>query len=83
MSRYREWISAENGLGGFAEKHLELDFRGKGKPNKFYGVEIKKLINKFSKEQKIKGSYTERLLIISRKFYKQWTEFIINQTILT
>lgn len=76
MSRFQEWTSAERGLGGFASKYIELDFRGAGKPNKYYGVEIKKLINKFSNKHKIKGSYTERVLIISRQYYKQWCEFI-------
>lgn len=76
MSRFREWTSAEKGLGNFASKHIELDFRGAGKPNKYYGVEIKKLINKFSKAFKIKGSYTERVLLISKYHYKQWCEFV-------
>ncbi len=80
MSRFQEWTSAERGLGNFASKHIELDFRGAGKPNKYYGVEIKKLINAFSKRVNIKGSYTERVLIISNKHYKQWCEFITSFT---
>lgn len=79
MSRFREWNSAETGLGNFASKHIELDFRGAGKPNKYYGVEIKKLINAFSKSIKIKGSYTERVLIISNNHYNDWCNFIIEQ----
>jgi hypothetical protein len=81
MSRFNEWTSAELGLGNFASKHIELDFRGAGRPNKYYGVEIKKLINSFSKAEKIRGSYTERVLKISDDFYKKWTEFIINKAL--
>lgn len=78
MSRFKEWTSAENGLGTFAEKHIELDVRNqKGKTNKFYRVEIRKLINRFSKRNKIVGSYSERVLIISRKHYQGWRDFII------
>lgn len=77
MSRFREWVSAERGLGNFASKHIELDYRGPGRPNKYYGVEIGKLINEFSKKNKLKGSHTERILIISRCHYKAWCEFII------
>lgn len=80
MSRFREWTSAEHGLGNFASKHIELDFRGAGKPHKSYGVEIKKLINSFSKANKLRGSYTERVLKISHNLYKEWTEFIVNQS---
>jgi hypothetical protein len=81
MSRFQEWTSAERGLGKFASTHIELDFRGAGRPNKFYGVELGKLINEFSKINKIKGSYTTRILIISDLYYKQWCEFITAKSI--
>lgn len=81
MSRFREWNSAQTGLGKFASKHIELDVRGqKGKTDKYYGVEIKKLINEFSKVNKLKGSYTDRVLIISDNHYQKWTEFIISKS---
>lgn len=79
MSRFSEWTSAERGLGNFAKKHIEIDVRGqKGKADKYYGVEMKKLIFKFAKVNKIKGSYTDCILEISDNHYKQWTEFIIS-----
>lgn len=79
MSRFKEWTGAENGLGRFAEKHIELDFRGAGRPNKYYGVELPKLINEFSKMMKLKGSYTNRVLLISKSNYAKWCDFIINK----
>jgi hypothetical protein len=78
MSRFKEWTSAENGLGDFARQHLILDVRNqKGERDKYYGVEIRHMINRFSKRKKLVGSYTERVLIISRKHYPAWKEFII------
>jgi hypothetical protein len=80
MSRFQQWTLAESGLGNYASKFIELDFRGAGKPNKYYGVEIKKLINKFSKINKINGSYSERILQISNKHYQLWQSFIVQQS---
>lgn len=79
MSRFREWTSAHIGLGKFASQHLILDVRNtKGQPDKYYKVEIKKLIDRFSKVNKINGSFSERVLIISHKMYPQWKEFILD-----
>jgi hypothetical protein len=69
---------AELMITELARQHLILDVRNqKGERDKYYGVEIRHMINRFSKRKKLVGSYTERVLIISRKHYPAWKEFII------
>lgn len=84
MSRYREWTNALDGLARWVIKNgLEIDYRGAGKPNKYAGVEIRKIVNLYSRHASIKGSFSERILIISAQFNdfksfiksREWPEY--------
>jgi hypothetical protein len=76
MSRFRDWNRSYSGICNYLlSLGLELDIRGqKGRPDRYLGVELGKIVNRYCKELKIRGSFTDRLLLISKDFnsFKDW-----------
>ena len=74
MSRFHEWTNKESGIGNWIKSQgYQLDVRNtKGKSDKYHLVEIRKIINKYSKFEKLKGSYSERILLINFQKFVEW-----------
>ena len=70
MGRYHEWTSSYSGVIKYLEKNsFVIDVRGvKGKTDMYYGVEIKKIVFKYAKDNKLKGSFSDILIYISNNF---------------
>jgi len=78
MSRFKDWNNAVSGIGNFLETQgLTLDIRNtKGKKDMFFGVEIQKIVHKYCNKHKIKGSFSDRVLIIQKDF-KTFRDYVI------
>jgi len=76
MSRCNEWNSALQGFGWYLVKQgFILDIRGiKGKSDRYYGVELHKIINKYCRVKKIQGSFSTRILKMNEDFksFREW-----------
>jgi len=76
MSRCHEWNSALSGFTNYLLKQgFELDIRNtKGKADRYLWPEMRKIINHYCKIKKIKGSFSERILIMNEDFksFREW-----------
>lgn len=76
MSRFRDWNKAFSRIEQlFSSKGFELDvINKKGIKNRYSGVEIPKIVNKYSREKGLKGSLTDRYLLIMEDFksFRDW-----------
>jgi hypothetical protein len=78
MSRFHEWTSKEVGLKHWIAKEAEklgltLDIRGvKGKTDRYFGVETKKMIFAYFKSKKFRKSYTTNILQTDFHDFVRW-----------
>lgn len=78
MSRFHEWTSKEEGLKYWIAKEakklgLILDIRGvKGKTDRYFGVETKKMIVAYFRFKKFRKSYTTNILQTDFHDFTRW-----------
>ena len=79
MSRFNDWGRAQSGICQWLGKQgFELDIRNvKGKKDRYIGIEIRKIVRKYTRFKKLKCSHSSAVLYTSDNF-QDFKEFINN-----